>query len=420
MKLKHKAKNIILALALAFNACSSQQETQQMAEDSGVARPLTIIAIGDAGESGRVLKSNASYITDMYTGAHDGGKFDAMIFLGDNFYNTGLNIPADDVEGEIKSILGRFKTPFEGLGRRNVHAITGNHDYYARNVVDVSFFFGLIDIETAPVGLTSKGNRREADIVYWTYYYSMPADAFYQLSPGSRDSVQFIFVDSALPLRTPPQSWSLALDSLRTLLAATRGRPGIMWRILVMHHPIYSVGQHGGYTEWNDETKTIEYLTTCDKDSNAVGWLKNWFDPEDLCTEKYQQYLDSLRSVITASQVRIQLALTGHDHSLQVLYYPDRDADCVGCPKVHVISGAGSIATRVKFPSPPFEFTSAQRNPKEEGESLSGFAQLRFEHERLRIVFYDGCRGELIDMGDGRKEFWIDVTGKLLNGSTDG
>ena len=77
-----------------------------------------------------------------------------------------------------------------------------------------------------------------------------------------------------------------------------------------MHHPIYSVGQHGGYTEWNDETNTIEYLTTCDKDSNAVGWLKNWFDPEDLCTEKYQQYLDSLRSVITASQVRIQLALS--------------------------------------------------------------------------------------------------------------
>ena len=84
LKLKHKAKNIILALALAFNACSSQQESQLLLELNGSDRPLTVVAIGDAGESGRILKSNASYITDMYTGAHDGGKFDAMIFLGDN------------------------------------------------------------------------------------------------------------------------------------------------------------------------------------------------------------------------------------------------------------------------------------------------------------------------------------------------
>jgi 3',5'-cyclic AMP phosphodiesterase CpdA len=415
VKRKHKTRKVIVSLALMVTACSSQQEVQDPSAGGEVtARPLTVIAIGDVGETGRTLKSNASYITDMYTGAHDGGKFDAMIFLGDNFYNTGLNVPVDDVDGMIKSVLGRFKTPFEGIGRRNVHAVAGNHDYYARNAVDVSFFFGLIDIQTAPIGLTDKGNKREAEIEYWTYYYNMPADAFYPLSPGSKDSVQFIFLDSALPLRTSPKTWGAALDSLRKLLVATKGRPGILWRVLAMHHPVYSLGEHGGYTEWNDETNTVDYLTQCDKDSNAVGWFKNWLNPEDLCTEKYQQFLDSLKSVIAASQVRIQLALSGHDHSLQLLYYPQRDADCAGCPKVHVTSGAGSQTTKVRFPSPPFEFTSAQRDLKEQGLSLSGFAQLRFEGKRLRIVFFEGRRGDLIDMGGGKKEFWIDVDGKLL------
>ncbi len=397
-----------------FVGCSSPQESQR---DSGTdsQRPFTIIALGDIGETGKALRGNATYITNMYTGQHDAGKFDAMIFLGDNFYNTGLNVPAADVRGKVKDILDRFKIPLMGLGRQNVHAITGNHDYYRRNALEASILFGLIDIEEGPMGLTDKGNKRERDIDFWTYYYNMPAQAFYPVMPGGQDSVQFLFFDSALPLRTDPSTWRPALDSLYKLLIASKGRTGILWRVLSSHHPFYTVGEHGGYTIWNDEEHKVDYITACDKDSNAIGWLKNWLDPEDLCTTKYQQYLDSIKAVIHSSGVKVQIALAGHEHSLQLLYYPEKDANCPECPKVHIISGAGALPTRVRFPAPPREYTSSQTKPEKEGISLAGFAQLRFEKERVRVEFFDANKGDMIDMGGGRKEFWIDINGNLTD-----
>jgi hypothetical protein len=373
-----------------------------------------VLALGDAGEAGSALRACGSYVTDMHTGRHDGGAFDAMIFLGDNFYNIGLNGPLKDVDGKVKDVLGRFRVPLADLGKANVHAIAGNHDYYARNLLETSLLFGLISIADGPIGLTDRGNQRAAALKEWTYYHRLPGEATYPLVPGSRDSAQFIFFDSALPLRTDPTTWHPALDSLAKLLAASRERSGVLWRILCVHHPIYTVGEHGGYSVWNDETNTVDYLTQCDKDSNAMGWVKNMLDPEDLCADKYRQYLDSLRAVVHASGVRLQLSLAGHDHSLQLLHYPDRDTEINGWPDVHVVSGAASKPSLVKLPNPPREFTSAQTDPKDEGESVPGFVQLRFEGERLRIAFFNARSGDWLDMGGGTKEFWLNNAGNLI------
>lgn len=402
---------VVALVCICLSSCSHRDEILNNQREG---RPLTVIAIGDAGKAGSELKSNAQLLTNMYTGQHDGGKFDAMLFLGDNFYNTGLNVPVDDVDDYIKRVLGPFKVPFDGLGKGNVHAVAGNHDYYARNAFETSILFGLISIEEGPIGLTGKGNKREEAIQSWTYHHNMPASLTYSLTEGGTDSVQFLFVDSALPLRTDQKTWSLALDSLRTLMRISAGKNGVTWRILCMHQPMYTVGEHGGYSVWNDETNTVEYLTPCDKDSNAMSWMKNWFDPEDPCTEKYSAFHDSIKTVIKQSGIKIQLALTGHDHSLQLLYYPEKDADCQGCPKVHIVSGAGSKPTRVKFPNPPFEFTSAQRQPSKQGVSVPGFAQLMFEKDKLRVVFFDGFSIAPYDMGGGKKEFWISSEGRLI------
>jgi len=304
--------------------------------------------------------------------------------------------------------------PFTGLGRANVHAVAGNHDYYARLALEKSVFLGLFTIEEGPMGLTDKGNKREAAIPDWTYYYGMPANAFYPLSPNAADSVQLLFFDSSVLLRTDTLSWRPALDSLQKLLAMTKDRSGIGWRILCAHHPFYSVGEHGGYSEWNDEENVVEYLTACDKDSNAIGWVKNLFDPDDLCATKYRQYVDSVSHAIKKSGVKVQLILSGHDHNLQLLCYPEKNTECAGCPKVQIVSGAGSKRDRVKFPSPPTEFTSVQTKPAEKGMTAPGFVQLRFEQTKLRIVFFDARNGERLDMGGGKREFWIDRRGDLL------
>ena len=320
---------IVLTLASILNAVAQDE------------RALTIIAIGNIGEGNRFLKANAETMNDMLIGRHDGGTFQSVIVLGDNFYNTGLNIAADDVESEIKSVLGPFRETFEHLGRGNIHAIAGNHDYYRRNAIEASLLFGLVSFEEMPVGLNDRGNEREAEIQEWTYHYRMPAQVSYAI-PGTPDSVQLIFVDSSLPLRINPQLWRLPLDSLRQILVSSAAHPGIRWRVLCLHHPWYSVGEHGGYSIWNDEANRVDYLTNCDKDSNAVAWLKNWIDPEDLCTAAYRAYVDSLREILHQSGARIALALAGHEHSLQLLAGATHDPACRNCPSVHIISGAGS------------------------------------------------------------------------------
>ncbi len=400
-----------MCCSLLFCACSNQEAT----EDQRSNNPFAVIAIGDVGEPGSDLRANSQLLANMLTQKHDAGQFDAMIFLGDNFYNTGLNVRADEVDGLVKDVLGPFKISLEALGRKNVHAIAGNHDYYARNAFETSALFGLIDIQEGPIGLTDKGNKRASALKQWTYYYGMPAEVCYPTNSGLTDSVQFIFVDSALPLRTNANTWTPALDSLRKLLRASAARKGITWRILCMHHPMYSVGEHAGFSEWNDETNTVEYLTQCDKDSNAVGWMKNWFDPEDLCAEKYGAFMDSLKGAINETGVRIQAALTGHEHSLQLLNYQDRDRDCEGCPKIHIVSGAGSKSERVKFPSPPIEFTAANTTPSKEGISAIGFARLIFSADSMRVTFFNARTIAPQDMGGGMKEFTITPDGRLTN-----
>jgi Calcineurin-like phosphoesterase len=396
----------MLVLVLFLGSCA---HPQVITRPSG--SPLTVIAIGDQGTAGSVLTANASSITDMYTGRDPAGSFDLLLFLGDNFYNTGLNIPKDQVDDKIESVLGQFRVPLDGLGRARVHAVTGNHDYYAKNVIDIRTLFGLVDIEEIPVGLSDRGNEREAGIPSWTYHYGMPADLVVPLRKDGVDSAQFVFFDSAIPLRTRPETWGPALDSLNRLLNSVKGRSHVQWHILVMHHPIATVGEHGGYTEWNDETKRVEYLTQCDKDSNAVGWVKNFINPEDLCTDRYRTMLDSLRFIIDAAGVPFQAVLSGHDHCLQFLYRPHGETPS-SWPQVQIVSGAGSHGSRVMFPAPPFSYTAS--DPKAKGESATGFARLQFQDDRMRVVFYDGFTGDPIDMGGGKKEFWIDQHGAFL------
>ncbi len=406
--LRMSRSSLYIFLLVAYAGCSQNESLHERR------RMLTVVAIGDAGEGGSTLRANAALVNDMYSGRHNGGAPEVMLFLGDNFYPIGLNVPNDEVESLVHSILGPFRPTFEGLGRSNVHALAGNHDYYARNAIDKSILFGLISVTAGSIGLSDRGNQRSREIEWWTYYAGMPADAVYPVSADSQDSVQFIFYDSALPLRTEPATWRPALDSLRRLLVRSAARKGIVWRVLCQHHPWFSVGEHAGYSMWDDESRTVAFLPNCDKDSNAVQWFLNSFDPEDLCAEKYQAQLDSLRSVIRTSGAKIQFTLTGHDHSLQLLSYPDGEGNCTDCPTLHIISGAGSHPSIVKLPAPPREFTSSQ--PSQKGRSHAGFAQLQFSPETVRVVFFSASDGETIDMGGGMREFYIDRSGRLMQG----
>jgi hypothetical protein len=244
----------------------------------------------------------------------------------------------------------------------------------------------------------------------------MPKQAFFQTARQTKDSLQIIFFDSAILLRTQPHTWRPYLAQFQRLLVSTKNRPKIKWRLLAMHHPLYTVSEHGGYGEWDSEARTVSYVNRCDPDSDAVSYFYNTVDPEDLCAPRYRAYHDSVLAVIQRSGVRVQMALAGHDHALQFLYYPKVNADCENCPKIYVVSGAGAKENPVKSPSPPRgEFTCPDNTPQRQGKSQSGFVRLDFKAGQLRARFFNGKTKREIDMGGGRKEFLIHEDGTLAH-----
>jgi len=375
---------------------------------------LVVIGIGDAGEDNSTLRATGFYVSDMYTGRHDAGKPDVLLFLGDNFIPLGLNGPGVDADGTARSLFRKFDDVFATMPQQQVHAIPGEHDYYSRFGQVQSTFFGLFTSGEFPTGISNRGVIREHLRREWTFHSGMASEMVWPVRPGGGDSAQFIFFDSALLLRTDPSQWHPALESLRRILIGSRDRQGITWRILCAHHPWYSLGEHGGYSVWNDDDSTVEYLPNCDRDSNSAGYVRNWLDPEDLCADRYIRYVDSIRSAIRSGSVKVHLILSAHDRSLQLLYEPERDRECDLCPEIQIVSGAASRTTRVRQPSPPYEFTSASGHPEDEGISLPGFVQLLFGPDRIRVIFYNSRNGDRIDMGAGRRVFWVDRSGKLL------
>lgn len=405
---------LILSL-LFFSQKACAQRSNDSKSPTHETSGFSLVAIGDAGEKNDILENNAETMTELFRS----DRFNLLLFLGDNFYRTGLNFAADkdpqkEVPKKIKNVLGPFREVMQALGRQNVHAIAGNHDYYSHLIVDKSFLLGLFSFEALPVGITNKGNQRADAISSWTYHYGLAEHAFFPVGGEPPDSLQIIFFDSAILLRTKPRTWRPYLAQLQQLLASTKNRPLVKWRIIAAHHPLYSVGEHGGYSEWDPETRAVQYLNHCDADSNAVNYFFNLVDPEDLCAERYRAYRDSVLTAIQHGGAPVQLVLSGHDHSLQLLSYPHLLQNCPNCPKIHLISGAGAKENPVKTPNPARgEYTCPDNDSKRQGKSRSGFARLDFQGERLRVRFFSGQDNKEIDMGGGRKEFLIKSNGTL-------
>lgn len=345
---------------------------------------LTLAAIGDAGETGRQLDGVARHLAERYSAA-SGRKLDGLLFLGDNFYPTGLNQGSEaDAAARVELRVSRpFAPVLAALGPGSVHAVTGNHDYYTKHLL---FWY---------MGFSEKGNERERRLGPWTYHYGCePGEAVYD-APGTGVRAQVIFFDSAREV-VEKGGECPAFARLAERLEASQAA-GVSWHVIAVHHPLETVGDHG------------QCRSTCLN--------------QDLHSSGYERYVRNLRSAIRQSRVPVQLVLGGHDHSLQLLARP-ADPECPGCPRVHVVSGAGSKVTRVAAPDPTtLEFTAADPGPKHEAAAggprkqraaLPGFVELVFTSERLSITFVDGRDGSELDMGGGRRRFWIDRAGQLL------
>lgn len=362
-------------------------------------RPFTFIAIGDGGEKGEVLTGNARYMLEAAEqGARNGRPVNALLFLGDNFYPTGLNTPTDEARQElIEEILGPHRPLMRMLGRENVYSIPGNHEYYCAT------------LNRIPYGSCNMGNLHAAALPEWTYMMHYPVLVRRPIAERSADSVDLIFFDSGLLLAQETDRWRPVLDSLERLLRRSASARGVTWRIFATHHSPYSVGEHGGYRVWLPGEERVGYVGNCFEDQqDPLKYVEQLLSHQDNCTPRYQAYSDSLLAIMGRSGAKIQLLMAGHDHSLQLLYLPG--TDCASCPKTFMVNGAGSKRARVKFPEPPNVFTHPVIADK--GKSLGGFTYCAFEGNSLTLKFINSADGQPIDMGGGVTTFVIDQAGR--------
>lgn len=442
---------------------SSALAVDEAKAQSSEAHSFTILAIGDTGEANLDLFRNALGINKA-TNDRDHKDRSALLFLGDNFYKHGLaDESASARERLFHDIYGRwFESSFAALrnGKATgttdpsaepsgpagapgtqgvyprVHAIAGNHDYYSKEASKEI-------LSALPLGFTTLGNEYEESRPEWVYHHQYPSDAYWELKgendsapQAGRKAVQAIFVDSTLLVRStwtttcrdsararPDKGkeieWLSCAQRLRQrddLIALLTKYPrDSVWRVLVTHHPLHTVGSHGG-ARWAAPGEVVgDEREPCSLPQRPLGHFANSFDPEDLCTEGSEKYRELVLDTIQKTGVPVQAVLSGHDHSLQLLTL---DRVCAGrqpCPAVQIVSGAGAKTTVVKKSNLPHYVTAMRSGEKARGKSKAGWVALRFSAEEIEVRFYSGeqditkemaAESSIVLDADGRPRSW--------------
>ncbi|MBC8145601.1 MAG: metallophosphoesterase [bacterium] len=374
------------------------------AADAGAqgARPFSFVAIGDAGEPGGTVGAVAR-ATDSYDARamRDGFPVSTLLFLGDNFYPVGLNQPDAVRRRLIKGALDPFRNILQRLGRNNVHAIAGNHEYYCRVVGPV------------PLGTCFNGNIYQSAIRSWTFHSRYPTSIRRAVSDGSPDSVEIIMFDSGYILAMPMATWQPEFDSLDRMLRASAQNSSVKWRIAIAHHSPYTVGEHGGYRQWSDRLQRVTYIGNCiDEGQDPFRYAYQIMSNADNCHPEYQEYSRRLLAAFDRSPAKIQLMLAGHDHSLQLLRRPV--ANGVNRPSVFIVSGAGAKVGMVRSPLQPNIFTHPINTTIATGESAAGFVVGVIRDDRIELEFINATDGNVLDMG-GVKRFAVKLDGELVS-----
>jgi hypothetical protein len=335
-----------------------------------------------------------------------------------------------------------------------VHAVAGNHDYYSGalslagvSVIPTGFsnqgneycrVRGLLTAEekkeieaqnAAPEAPPAAAQGAPAKPVkptrpwHWRYHYYLPQEEYWPLEPGQAGSpeIHAIFFDSAFLVRAaencgerkltcpaaapadeiaPDNPLSCvraqaALCRLQEQIEGEKDHPNMRWSVFLAHHPFWSVGAHGGYA-WNVVDGEATWSNQCSKAVDPQGWFKNTqFDPEDECSRGWSWYVDQIAAFMKKKHRPFDLAITGHDHSLQLLQPGDKDAAAL--TRLQIVAGSGCKPSVVrgpgprKHPSPELErvYTAATAN---QGVSRPGFVALRFYPDRIHIQFFDAWR----------------------------
>ena len=168
---------------------------------------LHFVALGDFGSG------NMHQVTVAHAMAkrNSESRFDLGISLGDNFYRCGVHNATDPLwKTRWEDLYTPLGVPF--------YASLGNHDY-----------------GHPPIVCPEHKASPDAELAYTEHSQSwrMPA-RYYTFIAGP---VRFFAIDT--------EGWSGAqLDWLKETLEKTANEPGVKWRVVYGHHPMYTSGVH--------------------------------------------------------------------------------------------------------------------------------------------------------------------------------
>ena len=205
---------VLGALGAAYNPAAAKAADSSIQYDVG----LSFLVVGDWGRDGKTYQRHVAAFMAA-TANQTNSKF--IISTGDNFYNLGISGENDR----------QWQTSFENIYQATSlqvpwHPVLGNHDYGGNVVAQL---------------MRSKNNPR------WRM-----ESKFRVLSPSPL--VDIFLIDTVLWIgkESFPYKWlgspidpneaALQRDWLEAELGISKAR----FKLVIGHHPIYSVGPHGG------------------------------------------------------------------------------------------------------------------------------------------------------------------------------
>lgn len=195
---------LVVVLCCAAAGAMAQKDLGRILPEN---QPLHIVAFGDYGDGRASQKAVAAAISKLNT-EHP---FTFGITMGDNFYFCGVRSVEDPKwQTHWEDIYTPLGFPF--------YASLGNHDYGNPPII-------------CPLHRGSP--QAEIDRTSMSKSWRMPAH-YYTYTAGA---ARFIAIDT--------EGWSAEqLEWIRKTLEASRNEPGIKWRVVYGHHPIYTSGVH--------------------------------------------------------------------------------------------------------------------------------------------------------------------------------
>jgi hypothetical protein len=198
----------LIAVASLFSAVAGVSRGQMdLGRVIPTGQPIRVVAFGDFGSGKQDQKDVAAAIGRR----HAAEPFHLGLTTGDNFYRCGVRGVHD------KKWQTRWEDLYTPLGIR-FYASLGNHDY--------GHPFAICPLHQAsPQAQVERTQLSES--------WRMPA-RYYTFAAGP---ARFFAIDT--------EGWTKAqLEWVESAIARSAGEPGVRWRIVYGHHPMFSSGFH--------------------------------------------------------------------------------------------------------------------------------------------------------------------------------